>query len=154
MHPSIGYHTDTHVIFGFDPASRTCVTMFDTGQPYQLSRFHRVRHGDLADEVKRMLAGVAERFDERNWLYAVPAVKWPRFHRHGGEWLEIMSGIRFFVNHRRPAGSGDYIFQVRKQAMRELHRKDEEMPEEYRPAYRLAEALRWQYLLEPESIFG
>jgi hypothetical protein len=129
--------------------------MYDSGQLHELTRsLGRDKHGDLADDVRRALARLGEIHKDRNWLYAVPRVRWPRLHRYGGEWLEIMSGIRFFVDNKRQAGSGDYIFQIRKRAVREVMRTWEGLPEEFVGAYKLAEALRWQYMLEPESIFG
>ncbi len=148
----------THLFIGFDPRSHAIVAMLDNQQIIHTATtlsLARAFHGDLADTVRRELQVLDAQVGGRNWIYCVPRIRHPRLHRSGGKWLEMMSGIRCFVDSHRQSGMGDYIFQVtRAQKKRVMLRLPDDFPPVAANAYHLAAAMRWQYVAEPESIFN
>lgn len=149
----------TQLFVGIDPKARALVAMMDTQQVVHVApRWQpRIYHGVLAQEVQRELTIVENKAGGRNFLYCLPRVRWPRLTRHGGAWLEVVSGVRSFVGSvRGEQGFGDYVMQVRRSAVSKLGgcvRFPRDFPANAERAFVLAEAMRWQYLHEPESIF-
>ena len=94
------------------------------------------------------------RLGGRNFIYCLPRVRWPKLTLSGSKWLEVVSGVRLFVDMDRQSGFGDYIIHVRRSALSKLaYRLPRDFPEDAEKAFSLAEAVRWEYLFEPEKIF-
>ena len=150
------FDSSYHLFLGFDPKSKSVVGLWDTGYiEFVTTSMARVKHGDLAKKTRDELRVYEARLGARNWLYCFPRVRWPRIHVHGGEWLEMMSGVRTFVDCDRPTGFADYIMQVPKRLLRwpPTVRPDDHFPPRAHRALALAAAVRWEWLCKPESIF-